>query len=116
MNDQVSEKDISKTTISPEVLHKITRLTTLSVQGVSRMASVKNSLAQVFAQENAQGTKVLIKDDKVYADVYVVLFSDMNVRDISREIQERVSRAITEMVGLAVGGVNIHIMDIDFHA
>jgi len=40
----------------------------------------------------------------------------MNVRDISREIQERVSRAITEMVGLAVGGVNIHIMDIDFHA
>lgn len=116
MNDQVSEKDISKTTISPEVLHKITRLTTLSVQGVSRMASVKNSLTQVFVQENAQGTKVLIKDDKVYADVYVVLFSDMNVRDISREIQERVSRAITEMVGLSVGGVNIHIMDIDFHA
>ncbi|HOR18424.1 MAG TPA: Asp23/Gls24 family envelope stress response protein [Brevefilum sp.] len=116
MNDQVSENDISNTTISPEVLHKITRLTTLSVQGVSRLASVNKCLAQVFAQENAQGAKVLVKDDIVYVDVYVVLFSDMNVRDISREIQERVSRAITEMVGLAVGGVNIHIMDIDFHA
>jgi uncharacterized alkaline shock family protein YloU len=38
----------------------------------------------------------------------------MNVRKISREIQERVSRAISEMVGMEVGGVNIHIMDIDF--
>ena len=39
----------------------------------------------------------------------------MNVRDISREVQTRVSRAITEMVGMEVGGVNVHIIDIDFN-
>lgn len=116
MNDLTAEKDIEKTTISTEVLHKITRLTTLSVQGVSRMAVVKRRLNQLFDQENSKGAIVVIKDQKVYVDVYVVLMSDMNVRKISREIQERVSRAITEMVGLDVGGVNIHIMDIDFNA
>lgn len=116
MNDLITEKDFGKTTISPEVLHKITRLTTLSVQGVSRMAIAKGRLNQLFDQEESKGAKVVIKDNKVFADVFVVLMSDMNVRDISREIQERVSRAITEMVGLDVGGVNIHIMDIDFNA
>ncbi|NLN69706.1 MAG: Asp23/Gls24 family envelope stress response protein [Chloroflexi bacterium] len=116
MNGLTTEKDISKTTISPEVLHKITRLTTLSVQGVCRLAPAAGGLKQIFNREDNQGAKVLIKDDKVYVDVYVVLISDMNVRDISREIQERVSRAITEIVGLSVGAVNIHIMDIDFNA
>ena len=116
MNDLITEKDISKTTISPEVLHKITRLTALSVQGVSRMAAATGKLKQLFDQEESKGAVVVIKDNQVFVDVYVVLMSDMNVRDISREIQERVSRAITEMVGLDVGGVNIHIMDIDFNA
>jgi uncharacterized alkaline shock family protein YloU len=50
----------------------------------------------------------------VFADIYVVLMSGRNVRDVSREIQSRVSRAISEIVGMDVGGVNIHIMDIDF--
>jgi uncharacterized alkaline shock family protein YloU len=116
MNDAIVEKDISKTTISPEVLHKIARLTALSVQGVSRMAGAKGNLKQLFDQEESKGAVVVIKDNRVFVDVYVVLMSNMNVRDISREIQERVSRAITEMVGLDVGGVNIHIMDIDFNA
>jgi uncharacterized alkaline shock family protein YloU len=116
MNGLVDEKDIGKTTISPDVLHKITRLTALSVQGVSRMAAPSRGIGQLLYREDNQGAKVVIKDDKVYVDVYVVLMSDMNVRDISREIQERVSRAIIEMIGLSVGGVNIHIIDIEFSA
>ena len=40
MDSPIANNTIGKTTVSPEVLHKIVRLTTLSVQGVSRMASV----------------------------------------------------------------------------
>lgn len=116
MNSITAEKDVGKTTISPEVLHKIARLTTLSVQGVSRMSHIKGGLDQIFGREEHKGAKVQIKEGKVFVDVYVVLMSDMNVRDISREIQSRVSRAISEMIGMDVGGVNIHIMDIDFSA
>lgn len=116
MNSPTAYKDIEKTTISLEVLHKITRLTTLSVQGVNRMASTRGRLNQLFDQVESQGVKIVLRDNQVFADVYVVLMSDMNVRDIAREIQERVSRAIIEMVGMDVGGVNVHIMDIDFNA
>jgi uncharacterized alkaline shock family protein YloU len=116
MNGMNPEKEFGNTTISLEVLHKIARLTTLSVQGVSRMASVRGRIDQLFDREYYQGAKVQIKDNQVFVDVFVVLMSDMNVREISREIQDRVSRAISEMIGMDVGGVNIHIMDIDFCA
>jgi uncharacterized alkaline shock family protein YloU len=50
----------------------------------------------------------------VYADIYVILKNDVNVRDVSHNIQHEVSRAISEMVGMTVGRVNIHIEDIDY--
>lgn len=114
MNSNATEKDVGKTTISPEVLHKIARLTTLSVQGVSRMGSFRGGLEQILGKDEFKGAKVHVNDNMVFVDIYVVLMSGMNVRDIAREIQSRVSRAISEMVGMKVGGVNIHIMDIAF--
>ncbi len=116
MNTVETQNEVGNTTISPEVLHKIARLTTLSVDGVSRMASFRGSFEKIIGKEEYEGVKVQIKDGMVFVDVFVVLFSDLNVRDISREIQTRVSRTISEIVGMIVGGVNIHIMDIDFSA
>lgn len=116
MNTVETQNEVGNTTISPEVLHKIARLTTLSVDGVSRMASFRGSFEKIIGKEEYEGVKVQIKDGMVFIDVFVVLFSGLNVRDISREIQTRVSRTISEIVGMVVGGVNVHIMDIDFSA
>jgi uncharacterized alkaline shock family protein YloU len=116
MNTIAKQEDVGNTTVSPEVLHKIARLTTLSVEGVSRMANIKGHLDRFLGKEEYEGVKIQIKEDLVFVEVFVVLICGMNVRDISREIQSRVSRAISEIVGMDVGGVNIHIMDIDFSA
>lgn len=116
MEPLAMEKEVGKTTISPEVLHKIARLTTLSVQGVSRMACCRGSMEKLLGKDEFKGVKVHIRDDKAYVDIFVILMNNFNVRDVSREIQARVSRAITEMVGMEVGGVTVHIMDIDFNA
>jgi uncharacterized alkaline shock family protein YloU len=116
MEPLAMDKDIGSTTISPEVLHKIARLTALSVQGVSRMATGRNSLEQLFNRDEYSGVAIKLKGDQVFVDIYVILMSNFNVRDVSREIQSRISRAISEMVGMEVGGVTIHVMDIDFNA
>jgi uncharacterized alkaline shock family protein YloU len=55
-----------------------------------------------------------VEDDVVHADIYVILNHDVNVRDVSHNIQHEVSRAVSEMVGMTVGRVNIHIEDIDY--
>jgi len=48
-------------------------------------------------------------------DLYLVLDKDVNIREVSRNVQHQVARAIAEMTGLKVGHVNIHIEDIDYH-
>jgi uncharacterized alkaline shock family protein YloU len=36
------------------------------------------------------------------------------VRQVSRNVQKSVARAISDMVGMEAGKINIHIEDIDF--
>lgn len=103
-----------KTTIAPEVLLTIARLTTLSIPEVSRMSTIPGGVNRLFKRGIAEGIRIDIQDEYVSADIYVVLKNDVNIREISRKIQNQVSRAISEMVGMQVGRVNVHIEDIDF--
>src|SRR5512136_447459 len=104
-----------KTTIAPEVLLTIAQLTTMNVNGVSRLSHVQTPVNQLLKrQQKREGVLIEVVDDVVYVDIYVVLNSEVNVRDVSHNIQREVSRAISEMVGMVVGRVNIHIEDIDY--
>jgi len=104
------------TTIAPEVLLTIAQLTTLNVSGVSRLSHIQaTNVNRIFKPgQYREGIKIEIGDDVVNADIYVILKNDVNVREISHNIQHEVTRAITDMVGMTVGRVNIHIEDIDF--
>lgn len=107
-----STRSPGKTTIAPNVLLTIARLATLDVEGVSHMSELQGGVNRIFQRGYEEGVRIRIEDDRVYADLYVVLESDLNVREVSRIIQTEVSRAISEMVGMEVGRVNVHIDDI----
>ena len=103
------------TTIAPDVLLTIAQLTTLNVAGVSRLSHVQTQVNQLLKRtQRREGVLIEVVDDVVYADIYVVLKNDLNVRDVSHNIQHEVTRAISDMVGMSVGRVNIHIEDIDY--
>ncbi len=112
MSEQI--RPPGKTTIAPEVLVTIARLTTLSVPGVSRLADFPSEVDRFFNRGISEGVKITVENDKVYVDLYVILKRDINVRDVSRAIQSQVGRAISEMVGMEVGKINIHVEDIEF--
>ena len=103
-----------KTTIAPEVLLAIARLSTLEVPGVSRMSDTPGSVNRWLSRGVGEGVRVHIKQEVVYVDLYIVLEEGVNFRDVSRQVQQSVSRAISEMIGMQIGHVNIHIEDIDF--
>jgi uncharacterized alkaline shock family protein YloU len=103
-----------KTTIAPEVLYTISRLTTLHVEGVSRMAPVPPRVDRIFKRGHLEGVLIEVEDDSVYADIYIVLQGGVNVRDVSKTIQHDVARAISEMVGMQVGRINIHVEDVEY--
>ena len=103
-----------KTTLAPEVLLTIARMSALSVQGVSHLAPVPGGFDRLFRQGSDNGVQMSVEDGIVYIELYVVLKKDVNVREVSRNMQTQVARAISEMVGMEVGHVNIHIEDIDY--
>jgi len=103
-----------KTTIAPEVLLTIAQLTTLKTPGVSRMSNVPGGVNRLFRREYGEGVRIDIRDDVVYIDLHIILKKDMNIRDVSRPVPRNVARAISEMVGMPVGRVNIHVEDIDY--
>ncbi|OJX41421.1 MAG: hypothetical protein BGO78_01435 [Chloroflexi bacterium 44-23] len=108
-----SSSKSGKTTIAPEVLVSIAKLTALSVDGVSRLASIHTEVDRFFKRGVSEGIKINVEDGTVYADIYVILNRDYNIRDVSHTIQNKVSRAISEMVGMDVGKINIHVEDIE---
>ncbi len=103
-----------KTTLAPDVLLTIATMSAQSVEGVSHLAPVPGGFDRLFRPGANNGVQISVEDGIVYVELYVVLKKDFNVREVSRHLQTQVSRSITEMVGMEVGHVNIHIEDIDY--
>ncbi|MFN7036037.1 MAG: Asp23/Gls24 family envelope stress response protein [Bellilinea sp.] len=102
-----------KTTIAPEVLVSIARLTALGVAGVNRLATIPSEVERFFSRGTSEGIKISVENDQVYIDLYVILNRDVKVREVCRAIQQQVARAVSELVGMEVGRVNVHVEDIE---
>jgi uncharacterized alkaline shock family protein YloU len=110
----MTEDTQGKTTVSPEVLTTIARLSALGVPGVSRFAPIPGGVNRLFRRGTGEGVRIETEENMVFADLHLVLKQDVNIREVSRNVQQDVTRAIQEMVGMEVGHVNIHIEDIDY--
>ncbi len=104
-----------KTTLTPDVFLTITRMSALGVEGVHGMASTKGAKKNL-ATRVSDGVLMNFVDNTVLVDLFLVLDSTFNIREVSRNVQIAVARAITEMTGLDTGHVNIHIEDIYYKA
>jgi len=102
-----------KTTVSPDVLVTIARFSALSVPGVSRMAQVPGGVNKLFKRGIGDGVRIAVEDNVVIANLYLILKQHVNIREVSRNVQHQVARALQEMVGMDIGGIEIHIEDID---
>ena len=92
----------------------IARLSALSVPGVSRMAQVTGGVNRLFKRGVHDGVRIEVEDNIVIANLYLILKKDVNIREVSRNVQNQVARALQEMVGMDIGEIEIHIEDIDY--
>ena len=105
-----------KTTISPEVISEIARMAALSVPGVGSLTPVPGAVNRLFQRAAHGGIQISVREETVSADIYLTVKQDMNIREVSRNVQQQVARAIQEMTGMDVGQIDIHIEDIEYEA
>jgi uncharacterized alkaline shock family protein YloU len=91
------------TTIAPNVLHSIATLTALKTPGVHAASPRRGA---------PEGVHIQVIGQTVDVELYLVLDKDVNLRQVSREVQIAVARAIEELVGMRAGNINVHIEDI----
>jgi len=103
-----------KTTVAPDVLITIARLAALSVPGVARMAPVSGGVNRFFRRGANDGVQIEVQQNTVFADLFLILKESVNIREVSRNVQQQVARAIQEMVGMEIGQIDIHIEDIEY--
>ncbi|MGA7191990.1 MAG: Asp23/Gls24 family envelope stress response protein [Anaerolineales bacterium] len=103
-----------KTTIAPEVLTTIARMAALSVEGVSEMAPVAGGVNRFFKRGADNGVQITIHENIAVADIFIIVKEEVNIREVGRNVQQQVTRAIQEMTGMDVGRVDIHIEDIHY--
>ena len=101
-----------KTTLTPEVIYTITKMSVLAVEGVHSFAKVPPTIESLFKSPGFEGINLAMEDGLVYLDVFLNLKAEQNVREVSRNIQLAVSRSVTEMTGMEVGQVNLHIENV----
>jgi uncharacterized alkaline shock family protein YloU len=102
-----------KTTLTPNVILTIARMAALEVEGVSAMTSIRPGV-QNLKTRCKDGVSLQIEDDNVFINLYLVLDGNHNIREVSRNVQQKVARAIAEMTSLQVSQVNIHIEDVEY--
>lgn len=100
-----------KITLTPDVLLTIARQAALEVEGVHSISPVKGGIDGLLGR-GQEGVRMQIEDGIVFMDLFLVLNSEVNIRETSRTVQMKVARTISEMAGLETHHVNIHIEDI----
>jgi uncharacterized alkaline shock family protein YloU len=103
-----------KTTIAPDVLLTIARLSALGTPGVAGTSPVPGGVNRLLKRGIADGVRVEVKGLALSVDLYLVLEHDQNVREVARAVQAAVSRALNEMVSMQVQAVNVHVEDIGY--
>jgi uncharacterized alkaline shock family protein YloU len=107
-----------RVTIAPEVLVTIARLTTQSIEGVAELCRQigPSYLDRLLGRAaGGGGVQVAIADEAVRVDLHITVDPGVDMRDVSIRIQEAVTRAIQDMVGMRVDAVNIHIQDVAYN-
>ena len=104
--------------IAPQVLATIARLAALEVEGVVRMRrDLGEDVDRLFkGLAGGEGVSVDVIDGAVTVDLSLVGAPDVNLYRAGRQVQARVARAITDMVGMPVLAVNVHFVVIDLPA
>jgi uncharacterized alkaline shock family protein YloU len=99
--------------VAREVLSTIVINAALQAAGVIRMAHSGDQWSRLLGREvPRQGVTLIIKDNAVSADLYIVVAAGSSIVDVGSAVQEEVASAIEHMVGMQVREVNVYIQDV----
>jgi uncharacterized alkaline shock family protein YloU len=108
---------LGRVLIAPAVLAQIVERSTLRVPGVAAMCSRHPRFDRLRGRalgdsQPPSGVHVRVADDTVSAEIAIVARADANILDLGQRVQREVGEALEQMVGMAVGAINVYVDDV----
>lgn len=107
------DQNLGKVTIAPDVLVTIVQKTSLSEPGVAKLSDNVPGVKRLLGIHTAsQGVAVSVADNLVTVNVHLVARRGVDLLQMGRNLQNQITRAMQDIVGMEVCEVNIHVDDI----
>jgi uncharacterized alkaline shock family protein YloU len=103
-----------KTTIAPNVLIDIAEMTTLNVDGISKMGKTPINRNILKTLNHRNGIQVSITENLVSYEIHIEVFPGFDIQKIAKNIQSDISTMMEKMVGMDIEEINIHVDNIDY--
>lgn len=106
-----SARSLGEINVSPEAIATVAGIAALECYGVVGMAarSFQDGLVELLrGRENlTKGIEVSIEGDEVRIDLYVIVEYGTRIREVARNVIERVRYTVETQLGLTVAEVNV---------
>ncbi len=114
-NGAVPDNKLGTVRIAPSVLATIVHAAASNVSGVLRMGTTnsKEGLGRFFNREENPGVEIKVQEGVVSADLYIIVSRDANLKEVGKQVQSDVSKAIRFMVGMPVQQINVYIQNVE---
>jgi uncharacterized alkaline shock family protein YloU len=108
------EHPLGRVTVSPGALKAIAHMSARGVTGVKSVGQVHSTRAAMLRGRTGGGVNLVNQDGVITGDMFLTVKAGFNVREVCREVQKQVARALQEMAGMNVARLDIHVEDIDY--
>ena len=99
--------------IARRVLRTVVEQAALGVQGVARMATVRNGWPHLLGRSLPQhGVTLAVQGETVSIDIYLVVDPGASMVDVGTQVQEAVGAAVEHILGMGVSEINVYIQDV----
>lgn len=110
----MENKDYGQIKISEDVIATISGMAAGEIEGVAAMSgSITGNLTEILGKKNlSKGVKVVVNEDEVFIDLFLLIEYGIVIPDVAWKIQENVKNTVETMTGLKVTEVNVHVQGI----
>ena len=97
--------------ISEEAIATVAAMAAVEVEGVSGLSHLGNDVAA--AKKNlSKAIRIRAVDDTIVIDLSLQVSFGSNIQTVARGVQDAVCASIESVIGLPLGGVNVHVSGI----
>lgn len=106
-------QNLGSVRIARRVLRTVIEEAALSVQGVARLAMNVSQWPHLIGRAlPVHGVALLVRDDVVSIDLYLIAQPDVNLVAIGIAVQEAVGQAVDHILGMRASEINVYVQDV----